>query len=191
MSETIFEKTLREFQERLQSGKMDKSDITRINNFIARYPNKKWTVQDVIKDCIDNEKFCARMSKDAMKQNLDEKHVIQKIGADKLPAGGKHNVRFSIESGDLIVGAKADHILTKSADFKMEYKGKIIYGSQKTIHGQGGHQNTQVREALEFVRAGNKKHLAIAVIDGYSIDKPFVYTSDEIVEKKKNNEDIV
>lgn len=191
MSETIFERTLREFQERLLSGNLDKSDKTRINNFIARYPSKKWTFDDVVKTCMDNEKFCARMAKDAMKQNLDEKQAIVKIDAEKLPAGGKANIRFTIDTGNLVVGAKAGFNLTKSADFKMEYKGQTIYGSQKTIHGQGGHQTTQIREAIEFVRAGNKQYHAIAVIDGVVVNEPHVYTSDEIVEKKNNNADIV
>lgn len=191
MTETIFEKTLREFQERLANGKLDKSDFVRIDNFISRYPSKRWTREDVIKDCIANEKLCAKMSKDAMKQNLDEVPVIIKIGAEKLPAGGKQNVRFKMDTGEIVIGAKAGYNLTKSADFKMNYKGAEIYGSQKTIHGQGGHQTTQIREAIEFVRAGNKKYAAIAVIDGKDVKEDRVYTSDEIVAKKKNGEDLV
>jgi len=191
MIETIYEKTLKEFRARLVSGKLDKLDETRIANFISRYPGKHWTREQVIADCLANEKLCARMAKDAMKQNLDEAEIIKKIGADKLPAGGKSNIRFRMDDGEIVVGEKAGYNLTKSADFILEYKGKKYYGSQKTIHGEDGHQTTQVREAIEFVRAGNKKYKAIAVIDGKSVKEPGVYTSSEVVNKKKKGEDLI
>ncbi|MDR2527132.1 MAG: hypothetical protein LBC92_04635 [Rickettsiales bacterium] len=190
MTETIYEKTLKEFQKRLASGKLDKLDEIRIANFIARYPSKKWTREQVIADCIANEKLCARMSKDAIKQNLDEAEIIKKIGAEALSAGGKSNIRFRMDSGEIVIVAKAEYGLTKSADFVMDYKGKKIYGSQKTIHGEGGHRTTQVREAIEFVRAGNKKHKAIAVIDGKEVKEFGVYTSNEVVVKKIRDEDL-
>lgn len=191
MTETIHEKTLREFQERLKSGKLDKMDETRISNFISRYPNKNWTREDIIADCLANERLCARMAKDALKQNLDELEVIKKIGAKKLPAGGKSNIRFKMDDGEIVVGQKAGYNQTKSADFILEYKNQIIYGSQKTIHGEGGHQTTQIREAIEFVRAGNKKYKAIAVIDGKIVDEKWVYTSEKVLDKKNKNEDLV
>lgn len=194
MAETVYEKNLREFKERLVSGKLDKLDEVRISNFIARYPNKRWTRESVIRDCISNEKLCAKMSKDSMKQNLDEANVIKQIGADKLPAGGSHNIRFRIDTGDLVVGQRADNIhraFTKSADFKMSYKGDIIYGTQKSIHGKGGHQDSQIRDAIEFVQAGNIKHKAIAVIDGVKLNEPKVYTSEEVIRKKEKKEDLV
>ncbi|MDR0803960.1 MAG: hypothetical protein LBO08_02630 [Rickettsiales bacterium] len=191
MTETIYEKTLKEFRARLVSGKLDKLDETRIANFISRYPSKHWTREQVAADCLANEKLCARMAKDAMKQNLDEAEVIKKIGAEQLPAGGKLNIRFRMDNGEIVIGAKAEYGLTKSADFVLEYKKEKIYGSQKTIHGEGGHQTTQVREAIEFVRAGNKKHKAIAVIDGKYVAETGVYTSDDVVKKKKNGEDLI
>jgi hypothetical protein len=191
MTETIYEKALKEFHARLASGKLDKLDETRIANFISRYPGKHWTRGQVIADCLANEKLCARMAKDAMKQNLDEAEAIRKIGAKQLPAGGKQNIRFRMDNGEIVVGAKAEYGLTKSADFVLEHKSQKIYGSQKTIHGEGGHQTTQVREAIEFVRAGNKRYKAIAIIDGKNVDEPAVYTSDEVVSKKKKNEDLV
>jgi hypothetical protein len=191
MIETIYEKTLKEFLVRLVSGKLDKLDETRIANFIKRYPNKHWTREQIISDCLANEKFCARMAKDALKQNLDESEVIKKIGAEKLPAGGKFNVRFRMDNGEIVIGAKAEYGLTKSADFVMKYKNTKIYGSQKTIHGEGGHQTTQVREAIEFVRAGNKKYKAIAVVDGKNVPEIGVFSSDEIVKKTKKNENLI
>ena len=191
MTETIYEKTLKEFRARLESGKLDKLDETRIANFIFRYPSKRWTRGQVIADCLANDKLCARMAKDAMKQNLDEAEVIKKIGAEQLPAGGKLNIRFRMDNGEIVVGAKAEYGLTKSADFVLGYKNEKIYGSQKSIHGDGGHQTTQIREAIEFVRAGNKKYKAIAVIDGKEVDEERVYTSDEVVKKKKKSEDLV
>ena len=191
MGDTIYEKTLNEFRTRLVSGKLDKLDETRIANFISHYPSKHWTREQVIADCLDNEKLCARMSKDAMKQNLDEAEIIKKIGAEKLPAGGKSNIRFRMDSGDIVIGEKAGYNLTKSADFILEYKGTKHYGSQNTIHVEGGHQTTQVREAIEFVRAGNKKHKAIAVIDGKDVSETGVYTSDEVVAKMQAGDDLI
>jgi len=191
MPETIYEKTLREFQERLKEGNLDRLDEIRITNFIKKYPNKHWTREQIIDECLENEIFCAKMAKDAMKQNLDEVAIIKKIGADKLPGGGKLNVRFNMENGEIVIGAKAGYNLTKSADFILNYKGQKIYGSQKTIHGTGGHQTTQVREAIEFVRAGNKKYKAIAVIDGKEVQEERVYNSDEVVEKKLKGEDLI
>ncbi|MDR0953249.1 MAG: hypothetical protein LBM71_03560 [Elusimicrobiota bacterium] len=196
MQETIYEKTLREFKDRLLRNELDKLDETRIANFIARYPNKRWTRQQVIADCLSNEKFCAKMAKDAMKQNLEEASIINKIGAKKLPAGGKKNIRFDISSGNLVVGKKADNInkkYTKSADFIMEYKGQTIYGTQKSIHGSGGHQDSQLRDAVEFVQAGNIKYKAIAVVDGAKLKSKAigVYTSQEVLKKKRNKEYLI
>ncbi len=191
MTETPYEKNLKEFNERLESGTLDKLDKTRIRNFIERYPNKNWTEEQVISNCLADEMLSAKMAKDAMKQNLDEASIIEKIGAKKLPAGGKNNIRFNIDTGEMVTGKKADYTLTKSADFLLEYKNEQIYGSQKTIHGTGGHQTTQIREALEFVKAGNKNHKAIAVIDGQIVKEKYVYTSDEIIQKKNKNEDLV
>jgi hypothetical protein len=190
MSETPFEKNLREFKERLLAGALETADITRIDNFIKRYPNKKWTRQEIIEDCKNNEKLCAKFSKDAMKQNLEEAPTIKKIGANPLPAGGKYNIRFRIDNGDKVIGAKAGLKYTKSADFEMDYNGKHYFGSQKAIHGSGGHQTSQIKEAVEFVKAGNKQHNAIAVVDGATVKHDKIYTSDEVVEKKKNNEDL-
>lgn len=194
MNETIYEKNLKEFKDRLLSGKLDKLDEIRIANFISRYPNKHWTRESVIEDCLANEKLCAKMAKDGIKQNLDEAKIIAKIGAEKLPPSGKNNIRFKTANGELVIGQKADNIhrtVTKSADFKMIYKGDIIYGTQKSIHGKGGHQDSQVRDAIEFVQAGNIKHKAIAVIDGYNVDNPRVYTSEELIKKKNKEEDLV
>jgi hypothetical protein len=193
MVETIYEKALNEFRARLIKGKLDKLDETRIANFISRYPSKKWTREQVIADCLANDKLCAKMAKDAMKQNLEEAEIIKKIGAKQLPAGGKNNIRFKMSDGELVIGEKSDYNLTKSADFILTYKGEDYYGSQKSIHGSGGHQTTQIREAIEFVEAGNKKHKAIAIIDtdGKKVEHGYVYTSDKIISKKKKGEDLI
>jgi len=197
MPETPNEKNLREFRTRLESNSLDKLDETRIANFIARYPSKHWTREQVIEDCLANEKLCAKMAKDPTKQNLDEKDVILKIGATKLPSGGSNNIRFRLSDGELVKGIvikgndENRFNYTKSADFVLEYNGKTIYGAQKKIHGSGGSQDNQVLDAvLNFVDIGNKIYNAIAVIDGANITKNKVYTSDEIVEKKNKNEDL-
>lgn len=193
MTETIYEKTLGEFRDRLVSKTLDKLDEARIANFIERYPSKKWTREQVIEDCIKNEKLCAKMAKDAMKQNLDEVETIKKIGGEKLPPNGKKNIRFRISDGKLVEGHSADFEHTKSADFYIDYKGIRIYGSQKTIHGSGGAQTNQIKEAVTFVESGNKSHKAIAVIDG--LEKPMgkmgIYTSDEVLDKKNTGEDLI
>ncbi|MCL2369258.1 MAG: hypothetical protein FWC83_01125 [Alphaproteobacteria bacterium] len=189
MPETNYEKNLREFQERLRSGSLDASDEKRIYSFIKKYPSKHWTREQVIKACKQNEKLCAKMAIEPGRQNLTEAPTIQKIGAEKLPSSGKNNIRFSLLDGGLVLGQKADYNHTKSADFVMIYKGQKIYGAQKTIHGQGGAQSNQIRDAVLFAKAGNIKHKAIAVVDGAIVDEPDVYTSDEVVRKKSNNED--
>lgn len=196
MAETVHEKNLREFKDRLIRGALDKLDEKRLINFIRRYPNLNWTKEQLIKNCLDNDMLCAKMAKDAMRQNLDEMRVIKKIGGEKLPGSGKNNIRFRISDGELVKGQKADNIrrtYTKSADFILEYKGLVIYGAQKSIHGGGGAQDNQVRDAVEFVQAGNKKHRVIAVIDGLDcvFDVPGVYSSDDLLKKLEQNADLV
>ena len=193
-NETPHEQNLREFQDRLKTGNLDKLDKTRINSFISKYPSKNWTYNDVVAECLANEKFCAKMSKDPMKQNRDETPTIIKIGAIKLPASGKDNIRFEIKTGKMVKGEKAGIKYTKSADFKIKYKGKTYYGSQKTLHDTGGAQGNQARETiLNFVRVGNIKHNAIAIIDGYKekTDELGVYTSDEFNEIKATKKDLI
>jgi len=129
MPETPNEKTLREFRHRLESNHLDKWDETRIDHFIEQYPSKHWTRKQVIEDCLTNEKLCAKMATEARRQNLDEVKIIEKIGAKKLKATGKSNIRFRMDDGDIVIGEKANYNLTKSADFVMEYKGVKHYGS--------------------------------------------------------------
>lgn len=113
----------------------------------------------ILTNIIVASKFC----KDPGKQNISEKLAIEVLGVKKLPSQGKNCIRFN-DNGDIVSTSSGS---TKSADFMYgEY-----YATQKYTDGEGGTQDNQRNDVIDFLKRGSIKHKVAAVVDGVYWDK--------------------
>lgn len=113
----------------------------------------------ILTNIIVASKFC----KDPGKQNISEKLAIEVLGVKKLPSQGKNCIRFN-DNGDIVSTSAGN---TKSADFMYgEY-----YATQKYTDGEGGAQDNQRNDVIDFLKRGSIKHKVAAVVDGVYWDK--------------------
>ena len=113
----------------------------------------------ILTNIIVASKFC----KDPGKQNISEKLAIEVLGVKKLPSQGKNCIRFN-DNGDIVSTSSGN---TKSADFMYgEY-----YATQKYTDGEGGAQDNQRNDVIDFLKRGSIKHKVAAVVDGVYWDK--------------------
>lgn len=113
----------------------------------------------ILTNIIVASKFC----KDPGKQNISEKLAVEILGVKKLPSQGKNCIRFN-DNGDIVSTSAGN---TKSADFMYgEY-----YATQKYTDGEGGAQDNQRNDVIDFLKRGSIKHKVAAVVDGVYWDK--------------------
>ena len=113
----------------------------------------------ILTNIIVASKFC----KDPGKQNISEKLAIEVLGVKKLPSQGKNCIRFN-DNGDIVSTSSGN---TKSADFMYgEY-----YATQKYTDGEGGAQDNQRNDVIDFLKRGSIKHKVAAIVDGVYWDK--------------------
>lgn len=113
----------------------------------------------ILTNIIVASKFC----KDPGKQNISEKLAIEVLSVKKLPSQGKNCIRFN-DNGDIVSTSSGN---TKSADFMYgEY-----YATQKYTDGEGGAQDNQRNDVIDFLKRGSIKHKVAAVVDGVYWDK--------------------
>ena len=124
----------------------------------------------ILTNVIVASKFC----KDPSKQNISEDLASKVLGIPKLAAQGKNCIRFN-DAGD-IVSVKG--LNTKSADFKYnEY-----YATQKYTDANGGAQDNQFADVVDFLKRGSIKHKVAAIVDGPFWDKHRPYLEKEFSE---------
>ena len=113
----------------------------------------------ILTNIIVASKFC----KDPGKQNISEKLAIEVLGVKKLACQGKNCIRFN-DNGDIVSTSSGN---TKSADFMYgEY-----YTTQKYTDGEGGAQDNQRNDVIDFLKRGSIKHKVAAIVDGVYWDK--------------------
>lgn len=127
--------------------------------------------QSILNDIIVASKFC----KDPSKQNISEKLVGEILNLKKLPSQGKNCIRFN-DKGDIVSSSNGN---TKSADFI--YKG--YYVTQKYTDGEGGAQDNQRNDVIDFLKRGSIKYKVAAIVDGAYWEK---HLSELIAEFKYN-----
>lgn len=114
--------------------------------------------EDVKEAILTNIIVASKFCKDPGKQNISEKLASKVLGIPKLPAQGKNCIRFD-DNGD-IVSVKGFN--TKSADFKYgEY-----YATQKYTDSDGGAQDNQFADVVDFLKRGSIKYKVAAIVDG-------------------------
>ena len=142
---------------RLLDGTQTSDDVwllTKINNHLDRY-GLSADIEDFLFRVSTEEYLASMFAKDASKQNMSE--ILQKsflsnrgIYVDKLPAAGKDAVRLL--NGQLIYGNDRGGKATKSIDFNRN--GELIFA--KVTTGQGGGQDNQYRDVIDFLKEANK-----------------------------------
>ena len=138
----------------------------KIINWAARYGYDKEEVEQKI---LEDDMFASCFAKDPIKQNYTEKIAEQLLGVKHLPNNG---ISFSKE-GELCNGCFSDN--SKSVDFIRDN----TYITQKYTRGNGGAQDNQYRDVIQFLTYGSKQHKVAAYIDGS------YYTDEKRSELKK------
>lgn len=130
---------------------------TKIENYLNRFPGliSKKEIEDLIKT---NEVFASFFCKDPSKQNVSEKMAEELLKTKKLPASGKNSIRFD-SNGNITSQALGN---TKSADFYIDG----MYITQKYTIENGGAQDNQKNDVIDFLRRGSIQHKVMALLDG-------------------------
>lgn len=142
---------------------IDKSWVQeKIKNHIEAF-NGVMTEAEVRDAILTNIIVASKFCKDPGKQNISEKLAIEVLDVKKLPSQGKNCIRFN-DNGDIVSTSSGN---TKSADFMYgEY-----YATQKYTDGEGGAQDNQRNDVIDFLKRGSIKHKVAAVVDGIYWDK--------------------
>ena len=152
---------------------------TKIDNFYERQ-GKIFSKEKIIYEIMNNDIVAALFAKDPSKQNITEKLVTEILHISKLPSQGKNCIRFS-ETGEIVNTSKPNH--TKSADFQINN----WYITQKYTKEEGGAQDNQYNDVIDFLTKGSISHKVAALVDGDYWDqkKPI------LKEYFKNNNNVI
>lgn len=120
---------------------------------------KEEVKEAILSNIIVASKFC----KDPGKQNISEKLAAEVLKLDKLPSAGKNCIRFDDE-GNITFTSTGN---TKSADFICDG----YYATQKYTDGEGGAQDNQRNDVIDFLKRGSIKNKVMAIVDGPYWDK--------------------
>lgn len=138
----------------------------KINNYLKRFPNiidKKMLEEKILTDDVVASFFC----KDPSRQNISEKlaaELLSPLGFRKLPQTGKNSVRFDSQGKITASGLGA----TKAADFVFENN---CYATQKYTMEDGGAQDNQRNDVIDFLEKGSLQGDVMAILDGEYWDK--------------------
>ena len=136
---------------------------TKIYNHIEKFDGL-FTYEDIVEQIKSNDVVASMFCKDPSKQNISEKMAEKILGISKLPASGARSIRFT-SSGDL-TGVKSTDV-SKSADFL--FNG--IYFTQKYTTENGGAQDNQYNDVVDFLVKGSINNKVGAMVDGKYWDK--------------------
>lgn len=131
--------------------------------------------EGILSNLIIASKFCKAPSK----QNISEKLAGEVLEIPKLSSAGKNCIRFNDE-GDIVHSSLGN---TKSADFY--YQG--YYATQKYTMSEGGAQDNQRNDVIDFLRRGSIKNKVMAIVDGDYWDKYRIALKEQF----KDNENVI
>lgn len=149
----------------------------KINNYLQRFPNL-FTKEEVENNILNNDIVASFFCKDPTKQNLSEKLCVEVLNLTKLPGNGKNCIRFDNNSN--ITSSATGN--TKSVDFI--FNG--YYTTQKYTTSEGGAQDNQKNDVIDFLRRGSIKNKVAAILDGEYWDK----NRQTLIELFKNNPNV-
>ena len=140
---------IKPLREQIHSGWAQK----KIENWAMRYGYDKNEVEEKI---LMDDMFAVSFVKDPMKQNYTEKIAEQLLQVKHLP-----NISMSFtKEGELCPHPAAEN--SKTVDFIKDG----VYITQKYTRGQGGSQDNQYRDVIQFLTYGSKNYKVAAYVDG-------------------------
>lgn len=134
----------------------------KINNHISKFSGLI-TKEEIMKAIKENNIVASFFCKDPSKQNISENLAAEVLNIQKLPSSGKNCIRFN-NNGDIVSSSTGN---TKSADFI--YNG--YYTTQKYTNEEGGAQDNQRNDVIDFLKRGSIKNKVAAIVDGKYWDK--------------------
>lgn len=134
----------------------------KINNHVKSFDGLM-TNEEVKEAILTNTIVASKFCKDPSKQNISEKLAIEVLGVTKLPSQGEKCIRFN-DNGDIVSTSSGN---TKSADFMY----KEYYTTQKYTNNEGGAQDNQRNDVIDFLKRGSISHKVAAIVDGDYWDK--------------------
>ena len=154
--------------------------VNKIENHMLRFEGVFNSVDDIKNQILTNDLVASLFCKDPSKQNITEKLVAELLNIDKMPVSGKNCVRFNSD-GDIVHANNAG--VSKSADFYFN----DYYITQKYTREEGGAQDNQRNDVIDFLEKGSKKYKVGALVDGEYWNKH----RDELKDKFKDNNNII
>ena len=150
----------------------------KIANHVAAF-NGIMTEEEIREAILTNTIVASKFCKDPGRQNISEKLAEKVLGLKKLPASGKNCIRFN-DAGEIVSASTGN---TKSADFY--WNG--CYATQKYTDGEGGAQDNQRNDVIDFLKRGSMKHKVAAIVDGAYWDKH----RPQLMEEFANNPNVI
>lgn len=133
----------------------------KIKNHLARFPFL--AVDDIEERILNDDLIASFFCKDPTRQSVSERLAAELLAERKilpLPGSGTRAIRFD-EKGEITGDTRGS---TKSADF---YSPKHdCYITQKYTMNQGGAQDNQKIDVIDFLRRGSLKYRVMAILDG-------------------------
>lgn len=138
-----------------------------------------FSYDEIKNEILTNDLVASKFCKDPGKQNISENLAGEVLKLKKLPASGKNCIRFN-DNGDIVATSTGN---TKSADFILDG----YYATQKYTMGEGGAQDNQRNDVIDFLKRGSIKNKVAAIVDGDYWDK---YKS-ELIAQFANNPNVL
>ena len=150
----------------------------KIKNHIIAFDGL-FTYDEIRQQILTNDLVASKFCKDPSKQNISENLAAKVLGWEKKPSQGSKCIRFN-DDGDIVSTSAGN---TKSADFQeLGY-----YITQKYTEGEGGAQDNQRNDVIDFLKRGSIKHKVMAVVDGDYWDSKYKAL---LIEEFKNNPNV-
>lgn len=158
---------------------IDKSWVReKIENHMAAFEGL-FTYDEIKQKILSDDLIASKFCKDPSKQNISENLAAKVLGWEKKPSQGSKCIRFN-DNGDIVSSSAGN---TKSADFQeLGY-----YITQKYTEGEGGAQDNQRNDVIDFLKRGSIKHKVMAVVDGDYWDSKYKAI---LIEEFKDNPNV-
>ena len=158
---------------------IDKSWVKeKIKNHMTAFEGL-FTYDEIKQQILSNDLVASKFCKDPSKQNISENLAAKVLGWEKMPSQGRRCIRFN-DNGDIVSASSGN---TKSADFhELGY-----YITQKYTDGEGGAQDNQRNDVIDFLKRGSIKNKVMAVVDGDYWDLKY---RNILIEEFKNNPNV-
>lgn len=149
----------------------------KIKNYCNKY---NFDIKEVQQRILTDDVIASFFIKDPFKQNFIENLISGLLGIKRLPQMGKNCVRFDREGN---ICSEKTIAAIKSVDFIIEN----TFITQKYTRNQGGAQDNQFQDVINFLNAGSIKNKVGALLDGEyweekrSILKAYYKTNENVI----------